>query len=240
MNCEFIYSSLIGRAKGRVIDRPFERHHIIPKSLGGSDDKDNIVALTPREHFVAHILLARMHKGKMLQAFHFMASKGGVKIHSRLYEKARSVVVEEARKKGAILASEKRGVCGRSAEKMSEDGRKAGKAGGAKQKELKIGIHAQTIEEKRRIGLLAHKNKTGIHSLSAKQTKENSKKGCEKRALMIAEGELVVFTDPERVRSLVRETNKRIYECSCGYRSRACGVGLHQKKTGHTGKALVQ
>ena len=38
---------------------PMERHHIIPRSLGGLDDPDNIVSLTVREHFFAHELLLR-------------------------------------------------------------------------------------------------------------------------------------------------------------------------------------
>lgn len=40
----------------------YERHHIIPKSLGGSNAKINLVLLTPREHFIAHLLLVRMVK----------------------------------------------------------------------------------------------------------------------------------------------------------------------------------
>lgn len=41
-----------------------EKHHILPKALGGSDSKDNIVILTPREHCVAHLLLAKMYVGE--------------------------------------------------------------------------------------------------------------------------------------------------------------------------------
>ena len=38
-----------------------EKHHILPKSLGGTNDKDNLVLLTFREHIIAHLLLARIH-----------------------------------------------------------------------------------------------------------------------------------------------------------------------------------
>ncbi len=41
-----------------------EKHHIIPKSLGGSNKKENIVALTAREHFICHRLLVKMTIGK--------------------------------------------------------------------------------------------------------------------------------------------------------------------------------
>jgi hypothetical protein len=37
-----------------------ERHHIIPKCLGGSNKKNNLVSLTAREHFICHLLLTRM------------------------------------------------------------------------------------------------------------------------------------------------------------------------------------
>lgn len=38
-----------------------ERHHIVPKSMDGTDDEKNIVNLTAREHFIAHLLLHRMY-----------------------------------------------------------------------------------------------------------------------------------------------------------------------------------
>jgi hypothetical protein len=41
-----------------------EKHHIIPKSLGGSNKKENIVSLTAREHFICHRLLVKMTEGK--------------------------------------------------------------------------------------------------------------------------------------------------------------------------------
>jgi len=50
-----------------------ENHHIIPKSLGGSNRKENIICLTPKEHFVCHWLLTKMtfgeNKKKMCYAF---------------------------------------------------------------------------------------------------------------------------------------------------------------------------
>ena len=32
----------------------YENHHILPKSLGGDNSKDNLVNLTAREHFICH------------------------------------------------------------------------------------------------------------------------------------------------------------------------------------------
>jgi hypothetical protein len=57
------YYIIIERAKSRVLEEYGERHHIIPKSLGGSNKKDNLVKLTAREHFICHLLLVRMTVG---------------------------------------------------------------------------------------------------------------------------------------------------------------------------------
>lgn len=60
------YLQLVMRAVGRVLDEEeyYERHHVVPKSLGGSNAKSNIVFLTFREHFLAHWLLARFTQGE--------------------------------------------------------------------------------------------------------------------------------------------------------------------------------
>lgn len=80
------YQSLINRAKIRnwkkdSCDVYLEYHHIIPKCLGGTDEEDNIVSLTFREHLVAHKLLIRMYPNVsgLRLAVHFMITvlKGG-------------------------------------------------------------------------------------------------------------------------------------------------------------------
>lgn len=74
----------------------YEKHHIIPKSLGGSNKKENIVVLTPREHCLAHIILAKMYSGeekaKMCYALISLAkfrNKNRESITSREYERLR-------------------------------------------------------------------------------------------------------------------------------------------------------
>ena len=57
-----IYFELMKKAKERNSTIIGENHHIIPKSLGGKDNKENIVKLTYREHFIAHALLTKMCK----------------------------------------------------------------------------------------------------------------------------------------------------------------------------------
>lgn len=70
-----------------------ERHHIIPKSLGGLNTDDNIVYLTGRQHFVAHQLLVRMTTGtarqKMYNALWQMKHTRGKRMTSRLYSTLR-------------------------------------------------------------------------------------------------------------------------------------------------------
>lgn len=61
MNYKKHYNLLIERAKNRQIEGYKENHHIIPKCMGGSDDKDNLVALTPEEHYIAHQLLVKIY-----------------------------------------------------------------------------------------------------------------------------------------------------------------------------------
>jgi hypothetical protein len=63
MNYEKIYNDLIAKGQNRILEEGVyvERHHIIPRCLGGSDDASNLVKLTPEEHFVAHQLLAKIH-----------------------------------------------------------------------------------------------------------------------------------------------------------------------------------
>jgi hypothetical protein len=56
------YNSLILKAQSRPFPEGYtEKHHIIPRCLGGSNAKANIAILTGREHFVAHLLLRRMY-----------------------------------------------------------------------------------------------------------------------------------------------------------------------------------
>lgn len=73
------YNSIISRAKSRVLTEYSEVHHVIPKSLGGSNDLNNLVSLTAREHYICHLLLVKMTSGvayqKMLYAYTIMSGR---------------------------------------------------------------------------------------------------------------------------------------------------------------------
>ena len=64
MNYRNHYDRLIERARDRVVDGYSERHHIVPRCMGGGDEPENLVRLTPEEHFVAHQLLVKIYPEK--------------------------------------------------------------------------------------------------------------------------------------------------------------------------------
>lgn len=97
MKYEKIYNQIIERAKYRVLEGYKEKHHIIPRCMGGTDEKDNLVDLTAREHFICHLLLTRIypkHKGLRLSIWNMCNVKrnyqGRYKPNSRLYEMIRT------------------------------------------------------------------------------------------------------------------------------------------------------
>jgi hypothetical protein len=75
MNYKEIYETLCKRGQTRVLDVYTEKHHIVPRCLGGSDNKNNITILTPREHYLAHYMLTKIYTEnyKLLHAFSMMA-----------------------------------------------------------------------------------------------------------------------------------------------------------------------
>lgn len=86
-----VYFNLIERARDRILAVQTEKHHIIPRSLGGTDAKSNLVRLTLREHFLAHCLLVKMadieERRKMLFALGCMSR--GRTLTSRQFEIAK-------------------------------------------------------------------------------------------------------------------------------------------------------
>ena len=68
------YNALITRARCRVLECYSEKHHVVPKCIGGTDSASNIVSLTPEEHYIAHQLLCKIypHEGKLAFALKMM------------------------------------------------------------------------------------------------------------------------------------------------------------------------
>jgi hypothetical protein len=98
MDYQKIYNQIIERAKNRMLKGYKEKHHIIPKCLGGFNNKENFVELTAREHFLCHMLLCEIYpnENKLKHALFLMAiGKQKIKektyvIGSRIYERLKS------------------------------------------------------------------------------------------------------------------------------------------------------
>ena len=116
MNYQKVYDKLVKRAQLRQKANPIEgykeRHHIIPRALGGPDTKDNLVELTVREHFIAHKLLARIYGGGMWYALHMMMygrdnHQYNYIVTSRDYEVLRKNLAHSVETKAKISATKK-------------------------------------------------------------------------------------------------------------------------------------
>lgn len=110
------YDQLIINCKMRVTPSVYtELHHILPRSLGGTNDLDNLVNLTAREHFIAHLLLSKMYTGdsqiKMAQAIIAMSmtSRDGkrIRLNSKKYALAKSLISKIYQKAGKEYQKEK-------------------------------------------------------------------------------------------------------------------------------------
>jgi hypothetical protein len=102
------YYNIIKNAQARVNYVGYtEKHHIIPKSLGGTNFKDNLVKLSAKEHYICHLLLTKMVEGqyrsKMVYALWIMNSKNKTQkrkaMSSSIYEKVRKEYAELIRQK---------------------------------------------------------------------------------------------------------------------------------------------
>ena len=92
-----LYFKIINNSRNRMICGYSENHHILPKALGGNDNKSNIAILTAREHFLCHYILCKMLKPKskefysMVKAFNMMKTESITHnknryFNSKLYE----------------------------------------------------------------------------------------------------------------------------------------------------------
>jgi hypothetical protein len=103
LNYKKHYDLLIQKGKSRqVIEVYYESHHIIPRCMGGTDKKDNLVNLTAEEHYVAHQLLTKIypdHYGLKIAAVAMATdNRTGQRSNNKLYS--------WLRKRAAIAQSE--------------------------------------------------------------------------------------------------------------------------------------
>lgn len=123
MNYEKIYNLIIKKAENRgKLTNECEIHHILPRSLGGSNHVDNLVTLTYKEHYVCHRLLTYIYPNlkEMHFAFWMMSNrfKNSIRITASTYRlckinyiKHRSGVPLSAEVKLKISISKKNNPC---------------------------------------------------------------------------------------------------------------------------------
>lgn len=97
MNYNKVYVQLVEHAKRRNLTRKdcyVEYHHVIPSAEGGPDCKSNLVAFTAREHYIAHLLLAKIYDDAAMHSAVIYMQTGHnenrkFKFNSHLYERMR-------------------------------------------------------------------------------------------------------------------------------------------------------
>ena len=105
MNYQKLYDDIILKGQNAARSKKtgyYEEHHILPKCLGGLNTKDNLVLLTPREHFIVHFVLWKIHKTRKLRDPILFFMGAGIRT-SRLYEIARIAHIDEMRNNNPSL-----------------------------------------------------------------------------------------------------------------------------------------
>ena len=185
MNYFRIYNSIINRAKTRILEVYSENHHIVPKCMGGTNCKTNLVRLTPEEHYLAHQLLVKMYPDnkKLVYAAAIMChSTNTMSRGNRLYgwirralsETRRNVPKSDEHKKKLSLSNKGQVVSVETRAKMSlaRMGNKNGCGGKGVKKSPRTQEHKDNLgkslrkskseEGKENIGLGAIKRSIGI------------------------------------------------------------------------------
>jgi hypothetical protein len=91
------YELLINRAKLRKLE-VYETHHIIPRCVGGTNDLENLVNLTPEEHYIAHQLLIKIYPGNPKLIYAAMMMTRG-RSSNKIYGWLRRRFIEVCKKK---------------------------------------------------------------------------------------------------------------------------------------------
>ena len=106
MNYKKIYNNLIIRGRNRILEGYYEKHRIIPKCIGGSDEPDNIVNLTPEEHYVAHQLLVKIYPNNIKLIYSAVAMTcdyTGNRINNKLFGWIKRKLSESKKNKSTSL-----------------------------------------------------------------------------------------------------------------------------------------
>jgi len=89
MNYQNIYNNLVQKAQSRELDGYVEKHHIVPKCMGGDNANSNIVRLSAKKHFIAHKLLVRIYPNTKGVWYALIAMGRIVEFKSRIFQSER-------------------------------------------------------------------------------------------------------------------------------------------------------
>lgn len=169
MNYQSHYDKLIARGQRTLIHGYRERHHIIPKCLGGDNKEDNLVWLTPEEHYVAHQLLVKIYpKNHRLLCAAKMMTIGNNR-NNKLYGWLRQQFAESMSKnhKGGVQKGYKQ------TEEHKANNRKP------KSESARINMKGRIITEESRLRYCKAAKKRGNNGGAANWTEEIHKKASE-------------------------------------------------------------
>jgi NUMOD3 motif len=184
-----VYNSIIERAKSRILPKEIytENHHILPKSLGGTNDSTNLVKLTGREHFICHLLLPKMVTGiykrnmsfalwSMITMDHSTA-RARYKINSKMFQTIKTQVAQAKSDlhKGKIVSDETRKKMSVSRKKHA--GPNKGKAMSEEQKNKLSKAHTGKIITQLTVNKILESRKEYRHSEETKKKISTSQLG---------------------------------------------------------------
>lgn len=92
-----LYSRFIKSRRHLIRDGYIERHHIKPRGIGGSDSSSNLINLTPREHFFAHLILYKIYPTnlKIVKGLSAMACGDSKKLNSWQYAAIKRAITRQ-------------------------------------------------------------------------------------------------------------------------------------------------
>lgn len=108
MDYQNIYHLLVSKRQQFLAEGYTERHHIIPRCMGGTNEPNNLVRLTAREHFIAHLLLAKIYGGKLIHTAFMMSNYKKCNSKSYKWLKEKHAYLTSERMKNRIVSEETR------------------------------------------------------------------------------------------------------------------------------------
>lgn len=237
MNYRAIYEKLVSRAQLRVKPKGYvEKHHVLPKCLGGTDEKENIAVLTPEEHYLAHQLLVKMYPGDYrltYAALRMSVHPNGNRVTNKLYGWIRKACSKahpmyDPKIKSTISAFRKKVWEDPEYKKLMSElvqGNKNPMYGKKKDLSPTYGtVVANNGKECRKFkpGEIPEGWELGYLNMKGSSHPMHGRKHTEEAKIKMA------------------KTLNKVYKCDvCGKEMSAGSMGIHHKHSGHKGKTLL-